>query len=240
MKVWEEMEGKLAQLSSHNRTKQKFLTWTNYYGQAVEVDGQGRILIPPVLTGSGADEGRRGRDGPPDLLGSLEPRPVAREPEEEPDHGRRPEDFGRAGHLAWSSSTSQCSSQRRWTGWQSSLSGFYVDATVGLGGHAIEIARRLGAGGRLLGLDRDAQALEIARGRLAEFGEKVSFGARQLFTDRRGLCGTRASSRRWRASGSGRIEHAAGSGRARLFVSRGRPARHAHGPRDRKKRLQTL
>jgi len=53
-------------------------------------------------------------------------------------------------------------------------SGFYVDATVGLAGHSIEIARRLGADGRLLGLDRDVQALEIARGRLAEFGEKVS------------------------------------------------------------------
>ena len=52
--------------------------------------------------------------------------------------------------------------------------GLYVDATVGLGGHAIEIVRRLGAGGRLVGLDRDAQALEIARGRLAEFGDKVT------------------------------------------------------------------
>jgi MraZ protein len=49
MKVWEEIETKLARLSSHNKTKQKFLTWTNYYGQAVEIDGQGRILIPPVL-----------------------------------------------------------------------------------------------------------------------------------------------------------------------------------------------
>ena len=49
MKVWEELEAKLARLSSHNKTKQKFLTWTNYYGQAVEVDSQGRILIPPVL-----------------------------------------------------------------------------------------------------------------------------------------------------------------------------------------------
>ena len=49
-----------------------------------------------------------------------------------------------------------------------------VDATVGLGGHAYEIVRRLGAGGRLLGLDQDAQALEIARGRLAEFGEQVT------------------------------------------------------------------
>jgi len=49
MKVWEEIESKLSRLSSHNKTKQKFLTWTNYYGQAVEIDGQGRILIPPVL-----------------------------------------------------------------------------------------------------------------------------------------------------------------------------------------------
>jgi MraZ protein len=49
MKVWEEIEGKLSRLSSHNRTKEKFLLWTNYYGQAVEIDSQGRILIPPVL-----------------------------------------------------------------------------------------------------------------------------------------------------------------------------------------------
>jgi MraZ protein len=49
MKVWEEIEAKLSRLSSHNKTKEKFLTWTNYYGQAVEIDGQGRILIPTVL-----------------------------------------------------------------------------------------------------------------------------------------------------------------------------------------------
>jgi 16S rRNA (cytosine1402-N4)-methyltransferase len=52
--------------------------------------------------------------------------------------------------------------------------GFYVDATVGLGGHAIEIVRRLGVGGTFLGLDRDAAALEIARGRLEEFKDKVT------------------------------------------------------------------
>lgn len=49
MRIWEDLESKLSKLSSHNKTKQKFLTWTNYYGQAVEIDGQGRILIPPVL-----------------------------------------------------------------------------------------------------------------------------------------------------------------------------------------------
>ena len=47
-----------------------------------------------------------------------------------------------------------------------------MDATAGTGGHAIEIARRLTTG-RLVALDRDPQALEIARERLKEFGEKV-------------------------------------------------------------------
>jgi transcriptional regulator MraZ len=49
MKFWNEIEEKLARLSSHNRTKQKFLMRANYYGQAVELDGQGRILIQPIL-----------------------------------------------------------------------------------------------------------------------------------------------------------------------------------------------
>ena len=51
--------------------------------------------------------------------------------------------------------------------------GTYLDATVGLGGHALEIVRRLTTG-RLIGLDRDEQALEIARQRLREFQGKVT------------------------------------------------------------------
>ena len=50
--------------------------------------------------------------------------------------------------------------------------GTYVDATVGLGGHAVEIAARL-TSGRLIGLDRDAGALEIARQRLEPYQERV-------------------------------------------------------------------
>jgi len=45
--------------------------------------------------------------------------------------------------------------------------GTYIDATLGLGGHSYEIARRLGKRGRLIGFDKDRQALEIARQRLA-------------------------------------------------------------------------
>src|SRR5208337_2781559 len=44
--------------------------------------------------------------------------------------------------------------------------GIYIDATVGLGGHSWEIARRLGAPGRLIGFDKDPAALERARERL--------------------------------------------------------------------------
>jgi len=42
--------------------------------------------------------------------------------------------------------------------------GTYIDATVGLGGHSLEIAKRLGAAGRLIGFDKDPKALEIAKG----------------------------------------------------------------------------
>ncbi len=44
--------------------------------------------------------------------------------------------------------------------------GTYIDATVGLGGHTYEIAKRLGAPGHLIGLDKDPAALEIARKKL--------------------------------------------------------------------------
>ncbi len=44
--------------------------------------------------------------------------------------------------------------------------GTYLDATVGLGGHSYEIAKRLGAPGHLIGFDKDPAALERARERL--------------------------------------------------------------------------
>ncbi|HEX6503162.1 MAG TPA: 16S rRNA (cytosine(1402)-N(4))-methyltransferase RsmH [Terriglobales bacterium] len=40
--------------------------------------------------------------------------------------------------------------------------GTYIDATVGLGGHSYEIAKRLGAPGHLIGVDKDPKALEVA------------------------------------------------------------------------------
>jgi len=50
--------------------------------------------------------------------------------------------------------------------------GTYVDATAGTGGHTLEIARRLTTG-KLLGMDRDPRALEIARERLRAHERQV-------------------------------------------------------------------
>ena len=46
---WERIEQKLASLSTFNPTKKKFLNRVNYYGQVVEMDGQGRLLVPQIL-----------------------------------------------------------------------------------------------------------------------------------------------------------------------------------------------
>ena len=49
--------------------------------------------------------------------------------------------------------------------------GTYLDATVGLGGHSYEIAKRLGAPGHLIGFDKDPAALERARANLTALDE---------------------------------------------------------------------
>src|SRR5580692_5510527 len=46
--------------------------------------------------------------------------------------------------------------------------GVIADTTVGLGGHSSEIAKRLGAAGRLICFDRDPEAMELAKARMDE------------------------------------------------------------------------
>jgi 16S rRNA (cytosine1402-N4)-methyltransferase len=62
--------------------------------------------------------------------------------------------------------------------------GTYLDATVGLGGHSYEIARRLGAPGHLIGFDKDPAALEVARAAVSRQPSAVSEGAAELGGER--------------------------------------------------------
>lgn len=66
MQVWSEMEDKLAKLPATNKAKRKFLMRTSYYGLAVEMDGQGRVLLPPVLREAAQTK------GDVDVLGALD------------------------------------------------------------------------------------------------------------------------------------------------------------------------
>ncbi len=51
--------------------------------------------------------------------------------------------------------------------------GVYVDGTLGGGGHAYEVCRRLSGRGRLIGIDQDEDAIKAAARRLAEFEDKI-------------------------------------------------------------------
>ena len=55
--------------------------------------------------------------------------------------------------------------------------GAYLDCTLGGGGHSSEILRRLGEGGALTGIDRDADAIEAATARLAAVDSPARFTA---------------------------------------------------------------
>ena len=48
-----------------------------------------------------------------------------------------------------------------------------LDCTVGEGGHASRLAEKISPGGTLLGIDRDGEALEVARRQLNRFGESI-------------------------------------------------------------------
>lgn len=65
---WEAIERRLAALSTYNPTKKKFLTHTNYYGQEVEMDNQGRVLLPQLLRESAELKGEVSVMGYPNHL----------------------------------------------------------------------------------------------------------------------------------------------------------------------------
>lgn len=66
--------------------------------------------------------------------------------------------------------------------------GVYIDGTLGRGGHAREILKRLSPEGRLIGLDRDLEAIEQTKEILKPFG-KQAIQIHGNFADMKKLCG---------------------------------------------------
>jgi 16S rRNA (cytosine1402-N4)-methyltransferase len=59
-------------------------------------------------------------------------------------------------------------------GLQPRRGGYFVDCTVGLGGHAASILEKISPSGRLLGIDADPEALKISQDKLSDYGEAVT------------------------------------------------------------------
>lgn len=57
--------------------------------------------------------------------------------------------------------------------WVTDVQGWYVDATIGGGGHAEALLQRFSPGGRLVGIDRDQEAIDFSRERLRQWQDQI-------------------------------------------------------------------
>jgi 16S rRNA (cytosine1402-N4)-methyltransferase len=73
-------------------------------------------------------------------------------------------------------------------GLQPQRGGYFVDCTVGLGGHAAAILERISPSGRLLGIDADPEAIKLSQDKLSDYGETVSL-VNDNFVNLEAICG---------------------------------------------------
>jgi len=59
-------------------------------------------------------------------------------------------------------------------GLQPQRGGYFVDCTVGLGGHAAAILEKISPSGRLLGIDTDPEAIKLSQDKLVDYGEAIT------------------------------------------------------------------
>jgi len=59
-------------------------------------------------------------------------------------------------------------------GLQSRVGGYFVDCTLGLGGHAQAILEKISPSGKLLGIDADSEAIKVAQNNLYHYSEEVT------------------------------------------------------------------
>lgn len=65
--------------------------------------------------------------------------------------------------------------------------GYFIDCTVGLGGHALSILERISPSGRLLGIDADPDAIKISQEKLSEYGQAVTL-VNDNFVNLKAIC----------------------------------------------------
>jgi 16S rRNA (cytosine1402-N4)-methyltransferase len=73
-------------------------------------------------------------------------------------------------------------------GLQPQRGGYFVDCTVGLGGHAAAILERISPSGRLLGIDADPEAIKLSQDKLSDYGEAVTL-VNDNFINLEAICG---------------------------------------------------
>ena len=199
MPVWLALEEKLGRMPSTHPARLKFFDRVNYYGQMADIDTQGRVLIHRAAARCGRMSGDVDVLRPVRLPRRLEPRTLRREAAARAVHRRRRarargvrdliDDAARTSR-SWRARSSRCSQPAR--------GGLFVDCTVGLGGHARAL---LEAGAtRVIGLDRDADALALAARVAGAVGDRVELvhaDYRELAAVLDGARHRRGSTARW-------------------------------------------
>jgi len=72
-------------------------------------------------------------------------------------------------------------------GLQARSGGYFIDCTVGLGGHSAAILERISPDGKLLGIDSDPEAIKVARAKLRDYSEAVTL-VNDNFTNLDAIC----------------------------------------------------
>jgi len=72
-------------------------------------------------------------------------------------------------------------------GLQTKPGGYFIDCTVGMGGHAAAILERIPPQGKLLGIDADPEAIRVARAKLGDYKEAVIL-ANDSFANLNAIC----------------------------------------------------
>jgi len=57
LRVWEQIEQRIAALPATDRTRRRFLERVSYYGQGARLDSQGRVVVPTLLRDGAAMSG---------------------------------------------------------------------------------------------------------------------------------------------------------------------------------------